>query len=75
MAATKVAVTDPLVVELVDALVEAIDTDRDEAVERVRSALAPFGGSGLFSAEMRLNGRSSEAVWAFLAGPAEEVVG
>ena len=54
-------------VALVDALVEAIDIDRTDAVERVWSALAPFGGSGLFASELRLNGRSSEQVWALLA--------
>ena len=52
---------------LVDALVEAVDTDREDAVERVRAALEPFGASILFATELRLNGRSSEQVWAMLA--------
>ena len=51
---------------LVDALVEAIDTDRTDAVDRVRDALAPFGGSTLFTAELRLNGRSSDTAWSLL---------
>ena len=52
---------------LVDALVEAVDTDREDAVERVRSALEPFGASTMFATELRLNGRSSEQLWAMLA--------
>ncbi|MEM9562169.1 MAG: hypothetical protein AAGA93_06120 [Actinomycetota bacterium] len=51
---------------LVDALVEAIDTDRTTAVDRVRDALTPFGGSTLFDAELRLNGSSSDVAWSFL---------
>ena len=64
---TDVAKRPAELIHLVDALVEAIDTDREDAVDRVRSALEPFGGGGLFAAEMRLNGRSSETVWAMLA--------
>jgi DNA-binding GntR family transcriptional regulator len=47
---------DPQLVELVDALVAAIDSDRTEEVNRVRSALEPFGATRLFDAELRLNG-------------------
>ena len=50
-----------------DALVEAVDTDRADAIDRVQVALQPFGASTLFAAELRLNGRSSEQVWALLA--------
>ena len=57
----------PDLVDLIDALVEAIDTDRYDAVDRVQTALQPFGGSTLFAAELRLNGRSSEQVWSLLA--------
>ena len=58
---------------LVDALVEAIDTDRTTAVDRVRDALGPFGGSTLFDAELRLNGRSSDTAWSFLEDLAPDV--
>ncbi|MEM9656441.1 MAG: hypothetical protein AAGA65_30475 [Actinomycetota bacterium] len=47
---------DPQLLELVDALVEAIDTNRLHETQRVRSALEPFGGTNLFDAELRLNG-------------------
>ena len=52
---------------LVDALVDAVDTDREEAVDRLHLALEPFGAARMFAAELRLNGRSSEQVWALLA--------
>ena len=45
--------------ELVDAIVEAIDVARDSAVDRVRSALEPFAGEALFDAEIRLNGAAA----------------
>ena len=54
-------------IHLVDALVEAVDTDREDAVERVRSALEPFGASAMFATELRLNGQSSEQTWSLLA--------
>ena len=63
----------PDLVDLVDALVEAVDTDRYDAVDRVQSALQPFGASTLFAAELRLNGRSSEQVWSLLADDGMEV--
>ena len=47
---------DPQLADLVDALVEAIDINRQHEVDRVRSALEPFGGAALFDAELRLNG-------------------
>ena len=47
---------DPQLVDLVDALVEAIDLNRHHETQRVRSALEPFGASELFDVEMRLNG-------------------
>ena len=52
---------------LVDALVEAVDTDREDAVDRLRSALTPFGGTHLFNTELRFNGRSSDRIWTVLA--------
>ena len=58
----------PDLVDLVDALVEAVDTDRATTpIDRVQAALQPFGASTLFAAELRLNGRSSEQVWSLLA--------
>ena len=56
------------VVELVDALVEAVDLGRCEAVERVRVALEPFGATGLFDAELRLNGAVSAGEWCLCGG-------
>ena len=58
---------------LVDTLVEAIDTDRTTAIDRVRDALGPFGGSVLFDAELRLNGRPSDAAWSVLEDLADGV--
>ena len=52
-------VADPELLDLVDALVEAIDTNRSHETDRVRSALEPFGGAALFDAELRLNGAPS----------------
>ena len=50
---------DQDLLDLVDALVAAIDTDRSWELERVTSALEPFGGSALFTEELRLNGVAS----------------
>lgn len=66
MRTTTTATCSVELMALVDALVEAIDTDRTTAVDRVRDALAPFGGAGLFDAELRLNGRSSDVAWQVL---------
>ena len=46
-------------VDLVDALVAAVDTARSWEVERVQAALAPFGAATIFAHELRLNGMSS----------------
>lgn len=52
---------DPTLIDLVDALVEAIDLDRTDAVNRLREALEPFAATGLLNDELRLNGiRSSD---------------
>lgn len=54
-------VQDPTLIALVDALVEAVDLDRADAVDRLREALEPFAATGLLNAELRLDGvRSSE---------------
>jgi hypothetical protein len=50
---------DPDLLELIDALVSAVDIDRSWEVERVAAALEPFGGATLFSGELRLNGAGS----------------
>ncbi|MEM9656629.1 MAG: hypothetical protein AAGA65_31430 [Actinomycetota bacterium] len=50
---------DPDLVELVDAVVSAVDTDRSWEIERVAAALEPFGGAALFGDELRLNGSGS----------------
>ncbi len=52
-------IQDPALVDLVDSLVAAVDTDRNEEVERLREALEPFGAAGLFGDELRLNGAPS----------------
>ena len=49
----------PELIELVDALVAAIDVGRAWEVERLSVALEPFGASGLFASELRLNGTPS----------------
>ncbi|MGH1488195.1 MAG: hypothetical protein ACRBK7_02185 [Acidimicrobiales bacterium] len=46
-------------VDLVDALVQAIDLDRTEEVDRIREALEPFGAVDMFNDELRLNGSPS----------------
>ena len=60
--------TDPSLADLVDALVEAIDINRQHEINRVRSALEPFGGSSLFDAELRLNGSASADEWCICGG-------
>lgn len=52
-------IADPELVDLVDALVEAIDITRLSEINRVRSALEPFGATELFDAELRHNGTSN----------------
>ena len=50
---------DQALTELVDALVEAADLGRWIEIDRLRSALEPFGALAMFDAELRLNGTSS----------------
>ena len=50
---------DPDLVELVDAIVAAVDPARDFEIARLRSALEPSGGSTLLGDELRLNATSS----------------
>jgi hypothetical protein len=59
---------DPELTKLVDALVEAIDINRQHEVDRVRSALEPFGGTALFATELRLNGSASLDEWCICGG-------
>ena len=63
--------SDRRLVDLVDALVEAVDLNRDLEVDRVRDALEPFGAAALFDAELRLNGSASTDGWCICGG--EEV--
>lgn len=58
-AATFTRIQDPTLIDLVDSLVAAVDTDRSEEVARLREALEPFGAAGLFGDELRLNGAPS----------------
>ena len=51
--------SDPELVELVDAVVQAVDPVREFEIARLRSALEPFGGSSLFVDELRLNASAS----------------
>lgn len=53
---------------LIDALVEAVDMPRWAEVDRVRSALEPFGGAAQFDAELRLNGVASVDEWCICGG-------
>jgi hypothetical protein len=50
----------PDLVELVDALVEAVDLNRWTEIDRLRLALEPFGVVPMFDAELRLNGLPSD---------------
>jgi hypothetical protein len=50
---------DVALVDLVDALVAAIDLRRTREIDQLRFALEPFGGAALFDAELRLNGSAS----------------
>lgn len=47
---------DAALVELIDAMVEAVDINRTAEIDRLRSALEPFGGNDLFITELRLSG-------------------
>ncbi len=57
---------DQALVDLVDAVVAAVDIDRCDEINRLREALEPFGGAWLFDDELRLNGRSTESHWCCL---------
>ena len=61
-------IADPHLLDLVDALVEAIDINRAHETQRVRSALEPFGATALFDAELRLNGAPSIDEWCICGG-------
>ncbi|MGH1493656.1 MAG: hypothetical protein ACRBK7_30380 [Acidimicrobiales bacterium] len=54
--------------DLIDALVEAVDMQRWTEIDRVRSALEPFGGTALFDAELGLNGMASIDEWCICGG-------
>ena len=47
-------------VELVDAIVAAIDASRTWEIERLLTALEAFGAASIFTAELRLRGTSSD---------------
>ena len=49
-------------VDLVDALVAAVDTARTWEVERVQAALTTLGAAAIFAEELRLNGVASDEV-------------
>ncbi len=61
-------IADPELLDLVDALVEAIDINRAHETDRLRSALEPFGATKLFEAELRLNGTPSVIEWCICGG-------
>jgi len=50
---------DFALVDLVDALVAAVDAGRSQEIDQLRFALEPFGGAHLFDAELRLNATPS----------------
>jgi len=50
-------------IDLVDAIVAAVDIDRTDEVTQLRQALDPFGAVYLFDAELRLNGTNSNDHW------------
>lgn len=59
---------DQDLVELVDAVVSAVDVARWDEVQRVREAFEPFDGADLFQAELRLNGRASSELPCMVCG-------
>jgi hypothetical protein len=59
---------DPTLVDLVDALVEAVDLNRFHEIDRLRSALEPYGASTLFDSELRLRGTTSVEDWCICGG-------
>jgi hypothetical protein len=50
-------------IDLVDAIVAAVDIDRSDEVTQLRQALDPFGAVYLSDAELRLNGTASNEHW------------
>lgn len=58
---TSTRLHDPTLVELVDSLVQAVDANRADAIDRLREALEPLGATGLFNDELRLNGWPSNS--------------
>ena len=61
-------VSERAMVELVDALVEAVDLNRWAEIDRLRVALEPFGVVAMFDAELRINGIASGNEWCFCSG-------
>ena len=59
---------NPDLVELVDALVEAVDLNRWAEIDRLRAALEPLGVAPMFDAELRLNGIASGDEWCICGG-------
>ncbi len=60
MSTTELAIVrEPIMVDLIDSIVAAVDLDRTADIERLREALAPFDAAGLFNEELRLNGSRS----------------
>ncbi len=55
---------------LIDAIVAAIDIDRSWEIDKLRTALEPFGGSALLQAEIRLNGSPTIPEWCICGGEA-----
>ena len=49
-------IADPELLDLVDALVAAVDAGRTSEIDQLRMTLEPFGAVYLFDAELRLNG-------------------
>ena len=46
-------------IDLVDALVAAVDASRTAEIDQLRIALEPFGGAYLLDSELRLNATAS----------------
>jgi len=61
-------ICSPDLVDLVDALVEAVDLNRWAEIDRLRAALEPLGLAAMFDAELRLNGIASGDEWCICGG-------
>ena len=59
---------DEVLGALVDAIVQAVDANRDYEIDRLRAALEPFGADSMFAAEMRLNARCGVDEWCICGG-------